>query len=253
MTAADIELRTVLASPLLRRKLTALVSRRVPSEAAEDVVQSVLCDALAADPPERDALGKWLFGIARHKVADFHRRSKHWDQEIEVLVEPDPIEARDILQRAIAIAPDRHALEWIVRVESGERFEDIAREERIPAPAVRKRVSRLRRVLRAALLVAAALTIVLVARMRAVEPIAPEPTPGGTLDGRWRVVSVDCRTESASCIAARHASVLVRGDNVTITMGASTFTTSLHELHVASRGAQVVVESDLGTATLERE
>src|SRR5690349_15785644 len=66
-----------LADPALRRLLEDFVRRRVPATDVDDVVQTVLCDALAAQgrPTDEEELRKWLLGVARHKVADHHRRA----------------------------------------------------------------------------------------------------------------------------------------------------------------------------------
>src|SRR5687767_7282890 len=61
----------------IRRGLTALLRRRVPPQEVEDIAQTVLCDALAAGniPSDPEEFRRWLTGIARHKIADFHRRA----------------------------------------------------------------------------------------------------------------------------------------------------------------------------------
>src|SRR3954470_9835498 len=66
-----------LGDPALRQSLQDFVRRRVPPSDVDDVVQTVLVDALAAEgrPREAEELRKWLLGIARHKVADCHRRA----------------------------------------------------------------------------------------------------------------------------------------------------------------------------------
>ncbi|HEY2369137.1 MAG TPA: sigma factor, partial [Polyangiaceae bacterium] len=134
MTAVSSpELREVLARPDVRRRLVAVVSRRVPADAAEDVVQAVLCDALVArEVPSIETVPRWLFAIARHKVADFHRRARRrreTDEDVERAASSDPIEERDLIEHAKAIAPDPRAFEWIVRAEEGVTLAEIAEEE----------------------------------------------------------------------------------------------------------------------------
>jgi DNA-directed RNA polymerase specialized sigma24 family protein len=147
-----------LLEPDFRARLSAMVRRRVPAGDAEDVVQSVMCDALAAQgAPANDAdAGRFIGGIARNKVADFHRRARRdarADTDVDELgaAPCEPAEARVILG---AIAQDpapraRETLEWIVREHAGEELAEIAKETRLPAPVVRQRVSRMRRALRA--------------------------------------------------------------------------------------------------------
>jgi len=55
-----------------------MVRRRVPESDAEDIVQSALTEALAARtaPDEPEAMRKWIWGIARNKIADFYRRTR---------------------------------------------------------------------------------------------------------------------------------------------------------------------------------
>jgi DNA-directed RNA polymerase specialized sigma24 family protein len=156
-SSAMPDLRVYLAEPGVRRDLARLVRGRVPPRDADDVVQSVLCAALAADfvPDERDDLPRWIAGIARHKVADVFRRAQR-EPAVEA---PDleapapPFEARQIAARVIDEAQDdpaaREALAWIAREHAGESWEEIAREARLSGEVVRKRISRFRRALRA--------------------------------------------------------------------------------------------------------
>jgi DNA-directed RNA polymerase specialized sigma24 family protein len=146
----------------LRRNLTAMLERRLPREDVDDVAQTVLCDALQAEriPADPVELRKWLAGIARHKVADFHRsrartsaRTDRLDDEgaTEPESPPAPHEAREVLANVIGetTAPrDRETLGWLVREHAGDRLADIAKEAGLPSPVVRQRVSRLRRALR---------------------------------------------------------------------------------------------------------
>jgi DNA-directed RNA polymerase specialized sigma24 family protein len=206
---------TPFADPSLRRSLAAMVRRRVPASEADDVAQTVLCDALAAatvpcDPTE---LRRFVSVIARHKIADYHRRARvrgaiePADVLDEPATSPPPLEARALLRRVMgsveASKRDRETLEWLVREHEGEQLSSIAEDVGLPAPAVRQRVSRLRRALRAQW--AHALVLFLVAgscaaltdrAYRAVsraEVITADPAgdPGariiGLAQGRWRV------------------------------------------------------------------
>lgn len=166
MTDADLApgLRAALAGEPLHRELRSMVRRRVPASEVEDVVQSVLCDALAAQrvPPDPADIPRWVMAIARHKVADVHRRSNREEPTdvVEAVAPRDPHEERDLLRAVIDSVRQESAkgaaLRWAVREYGGDRLSDIADEERLPRELVRQRVSRLRRELRARWLLAAA-------------------------------------------------------------------------------------------------
>jgi DNA-directed RNA polymerase specialized sigma24 family protein len=169
--AADLPAGSPLASPEVRRLLVDFVSRRVSRDDAEDVVQTVLCEALAAPviPGEREELRRWLVGIARHKVADFHRRSAREKvvDPPEPEAPPPPLEARSLAGWAEKQVAGNHdgarTLAWMAREGEGEKLESIAADERLPAERVRQRVSRLRRFMKqrwlAELAAAAALAV----------------------------------------------------------------------------------------------
>ncbi len=197
------DLRTWLSDPSRIRALTQAIRAKVPASDVEDVVQSALADALtAAEPPtDEAAFDRWLFGIARHKIADYYRRNRR--QEVvdsdalatSTHTEPTPESARDLLRWVDQELPKEpettRTLEWMMREASGDRLETIAQEHELSAPAVRQRVSRLRRYLRErwALELAAALGLLVVVtgifayRQRHAQPtIGPEivrvtPTP----------------------------------------------------------------------------
>ncbi|WP_437282363.1 sigma factor [Sorangium sp. So ce375] len=180
-----------LAEPGLRRALEDFVRRRVPSGEVDDVVQTVLCDALAAPgrPADPTELRRWLLGIARHKVADHHRRSaREAATELPDLpVGPPPVEARELArwaeEQASASRDARQTLSWMAREGEGEKLESIAAEEQVPAARVRQRVSRMRRWMRerwmAELAAVAALAIlaILVARLLRSTSDTPEMAP----------------------------------------------------------------------------
>lgn len=141
----------------LRRSLMAMVRRRVPPHEVDEIVQSTLADACAAKtvPTEGDALERWVRGIARHKIADYHRHAHR-----EVSIEPDALataavsdcsahEAADLLRWAERESDRDATLDWLLREGDGEKLQTIAREEQVPAARVRQRVARLRRHFRA--------------------------------------------------------------------------------------------------------
>lgn len=148
--------RSELAGPELRRAISDYVKRRVPPGDIEDVVQTVLCDALAAaDPPgEAGELKRWVIGIARHKVADFHRRATRERPEdlADIEAQSAPLEARSMVdwaeQQVDSSGEQKKTLEWMAREGEGEKLESIAADEKLPATRIRQRVSRLRRWMR---------------------------------------------------------------------------------------------------------
>src|SRR5262245_55514642 len=114
---------SLLADPVLRRHIEEFVRRRVPASDVDDIVQTVPCDALAAtDPPkERNDVKRWVVGIARHKVADFHRRThREPPTELpELETEPPPVEelelARWAEEQAGSSRDARETLRWMAR------------------------------------------------------------------------------------------------------------------------------------------
>ncbi|MBL9023945.1 MAG: sigma-70 family RNA polymerase sigma factor [Myxococcales bacterium] len=212
-----------------------MVSRRVPRTEVDDVVQSVLCDALAAGnvPPDPAEVPRWVMGIARHKIADFHRRAGRFQPEAAVeAMAVDPVEDRDLLQRVVGetarCSSNQRVLGWIMREHAGDHLYEIAAEEDLPADVVRKRVSRFRQVLRARWLWAAAASFaLLVLALRAGSSIEPRRLDGhqlvaGHVDRTLRVVDLDLpQTVDPSVAAvleaeARLTTVTLRGDAVTV-------------------------------------
>ena len=155
MTAAT-DMRARLASPELRKLIERFVRRRAPAGEIDDVVQTVFCEALAStrDIADDEELRRWLVGIARHKVADLHRRgAREKPSELADLPEaPPPVEEQalaDWAERQTADDPEaKRTLRWMAREGEGEKLATIAAEEKVSATAVRQRVSRLRRFMR---------------------------------------------------------------------------------------------------------
>lgn len=162
---------TTLGDPRLRSALMAMVRRRVPAGEVEEIVQATLTEAIASShrPEDGEPLRKWVHGIARHKIADFHRRSRREELGVDDDVVSTAHEtahgsahesahesshdAVDLLRWAEREAPDQpgaeRTLEWMMREGEGEKLESIALSDAVPAPQVRQRVSRMRRHFRA--------------------------------------------------------------------------------------------------------
>lgn len=194
--------RTTLGSIEVRRMLTDFVRRKVPAADVDDVVQMVLLDALASTTaPEGDeALQKWLMGVARHKIADFHRKgSREKPAELPDLpTVPAPVEEHELVRWAEREAgksskDGARTLAWMAREGEGDKLEHIAAEEKLPAATVRQRVSRMRRFMRerwlaevAAVALLGLLAFVVYRALREEPPIAekdpPAPAPTAAPD-----------------------------------------------------------------------
>jgi len=149
-----------------------MVRGRVPADEAEDIVQTALTEALTAQalPGEAEDVRKFVWGIVRHKVVDFHRRGRREapHEDVDIPESAPNHEDRDLLRWAERELPEGEeaakTLDWMLREGDGEKLETIASDEKLPAPRVRQRVSRLRRHLKMRwALVAATLTALLVA------------------------------------------------------------------------------------------
>ncbi|HWA75102.1 MAG TPA: hypothetical protein VG937_22345 [Polyangiaceae bacterium] len=147
--------RALLADPKLYEDLRRYVRARVPGGEDEDVVHAALADALAAEnaPGAAEEVRRWVFGIARNKAADHFRRIRGLgplvDVEQELAAENAPHAAHDLLKWAVQELPQdasaHDTLQWMLQEGEGDPLEEIARENQLPAPRLRKRVSRLRR------------------------------------------------------------------------------------------------------------
>lgn len=155
MTKAPPDLR--LASSELRQLIVGVVRRRVPPSEVDDIVQTVFCEALASQavPEDEVALRKWLVGIAKHKVADLHRkggRRQTVELDENVATETEALSARDLARWADEQLGDnvetKRTFEWMAREGDGEKLAHIAEEAALPPEQVRQRVSRLRRFMR---------------------------------------------------------------------------------------------------------
>src|SRR4051794_13017199 len=179
--------------PDLRTALVAMVRRRVPESEVEDIVQATLADAIGSPhaPEDSESLRRWIFGVAKNKVVDYHRRAGRETFEVpEVSDKPAPHTEADLLRWAENHLPpgeeNKTTLDWMLREGEGEKLESIAETEKVPAPRVRQRVSRLRRHLKThwqkevALLATLGVLmtiLVFVLRKKEPEPIANEDLP----------------------------------------------------------------------------
>jgi len=201
-THAQRALRHYVAQPATRSSLRAYLRRRGFFEDADDLVQTVLCDALAvqAVPAEAADLPRFVTGIASRKVADERRRRARWKHaelpELGVNMVP---EAADLLARIDAELSDpeqRRSLDWLLREHAGDSLLEIAREHALRPETLRQRICRLRRHLRAvhvwplALLLGLGLATAPFARLRT----TPAPSVAtvralAAYQGTWRVIA----------------------------------------------------------------
>jgi DNA-directed RNA polymerase specialized sigma24 family protein len=243
--------RAFLSQETTRRRLSRLVRRRVPADDADDVVQSVLCDVLAAErvPTSEAELSRWLAGVVRHKICDHHRQARrqtiHLAEVEELTARPAPLEARELL-RAVASDAERDArsrqtFDWTVREAEGHELREMAREAALTPASVRQRVSRLRRLLRSRwlrdvlLVTAAAFALALSVGQLHLSPRAPvivaEPAGGpveeirAALRGPWRIE----RIEPDSSVSGARRALLeaeARIVELEVTRGTIAFVTS---------------------------
>lgn len=195
-----------------------MVRKRVPESEVEDIVQSALAEAFESPhaPKEPDALRRWIFGVAKNKVVDFHRRAGRETFELpDVPDAPAPHTEADLLRWAKRHLPEgdeaRTTLDWMLREGDGEKLESIAESEKLPAPRVRQRVSRLRRHLKthwarevallAALGVVITAIVIWVVRRPSEEPIAPNIHPEPSAEP-LRVAGELRRSALATCDSA---------------------------------------------------
>jgi RNA polymerase sigma factor (sigma-70 family) len=147
-----------LEAPELHRLVRDYARRRIDPQEVDDIVQSVFEAALASErlPEDDGELRRWLVGVARFKIADaFRRRGREraTDGLDEHESQGQSVEDLELMRwaerTALGSGPDAaRTLQWIAREGDGEKLEHIAAEEQLPAPTVRKRVSRLRRFVR---------------------------------------------------------------------------------------------------------
>jgi len=174
-------------SESFRTAMMALVRRHLPERDSEDLVQTVLVEALTSKnrPKEPKAVRRWIWGIVRHKIADYHRDSR-WETlgapEVTARAQVSDEAIDDLLRWALGELPEGadagKTLAWLLLEADGETLDQIALDEKLPATQVRQRVSRLRRHFRERWMVYAGLglaTVLLYILVR--EGRSPEPQP----------------------------------------------------------------------------
>lgn len=138
-----------------------LLRRTSDMEIAFDVCAEVFASALerssAFRAPEHGSAAPWLYGIARHKLADLHRRGLVDDAVRQrlamqpIVVDDEGIAELEALIASFVEAPVLQALESLPddereairgRVMDERGYEDIARQFGVSESVVRKRVSR---------------------------------------------------------------------------------------------------------------
>ena len=129
-----------------------MVRKRVPESEVEDIVQQALAEAIESPhaPADSESLRRWIFGVAKNKVVDYHRRAGRESFDLpDVEGTPAPHVEADLLRWAEKNLPEgaenKKTLDWMLREGEGEKLESIAASEKLPPPRVRQRVSRLRR------------------------------------------------------------------------------------------------------------
>jgi DNA-directed RNA polymerase specialized sigma24 family protein len=129
-----------------------MVRKRVPESEVEDIVQQALAEAIESPhaPTDSESLRRWIFGVAKNKVVDYHRRAGRESFDLpDVEGTPAPHVEADLLRWAEKNLPEgaenKKTLDWMLREGDGEKLESIAASEKLPPPRVRQRVSRLRR------------------------------------------------------------------------------------------------------------
>ena len=145
----------------LHQALTAFVRRRVPApDAAADIVQEVFLKVQLHLPQLRDSekVTPWVFQIARHAVADYHRQRQR-DLGAEVAEPLAESESRDLTAEFSACVrpmiaglpePYREAL-WLSEIEGLPQTE-LATRLGLSYSGAKSRVQRGRQLLKARIL-----------------------------------------------------------------------------------------------------
>ena len=145
------------------RSLLAFFQRRTRDpETAADLTAETFAAAMVARGRYRggtETAAGWLFRIAQHKLADFHRRGAAEDRMRERLgMQPVPVSAEDaemirwlgedVAAQMVEDLSDEQRDAIRAHVLEGRDYADIARSHHLSEATVRKRVSRGLKVLR---------------------------------------------------------------------------------------------------------
>jgi RNA polymerase sigma-70 factor (ECF subfamily) len=139
------------------RAVLAYFARRTRDpESAADLTAETFATAIVARRrfrPGPEPASAWLFGIARHKLADFQRRGRAEDRALRRLrVERPPLDGEDA--QLVALMADEVSVQLLAELPEDERraieahildgrdYAEIAAAAVISEPAARMRVSR---------------------------------------------------------------------------------------------------------------
>jgi RNA polymerase sigma factor (sigma-70 family) len=118
------------------------------SAAADDLTQETFLhfwQKRSAFDPDRGAIRTYLFGIARKKAMDWHRRQR---QSTELTDQPDSRSTGLLINDALNQLPeDLRMILWLREVE-GYSYDELARLLKIPIGSVRSRLHGARKQLR---------------------------------------------------------------------------------------------------------
>ena len=134
------------------RMVHGIVLARIARTDVDDVVQDVFVTALRrlGDLREPAAFGGWLAAIARHRAADFARRSVPMDelpQDVASANDPGRLEALAILDTVRSL-PDAYRETLILRLVEGMTGAEIAERTGLTPASVRVNLHRGMKLLR---------------------------------------------------------------------------------------------------------
>ena len=224
--------------PATWSRVRRFLARRLPASMVEDVAQSTACEAWANR--ERAEGHGFVFGIARNEAHDARRKEPR--STCEALSDEDDhghvaeatyvhAELSEVMSYVERTPRLQTPMRWLVAEHAGESFEEIGAREGVAPAAVRQRVSRLRRELRAVFAGILALALGLCAW----SVLAPVPRDAAVevesvrmplADGTWTILSLDSPDTQRGADAARSLLLgakleVVDGRGTLVTGGAS--------------------------------